>query len=190
GKATLSIQILYLISALFKDVISDIYMYRIISYLQLERRNEACSDVKKLLIIDPSLKDELLGICFNNEDDTEKTSQYDFKIPGKVGRLKTNGRKIKKGEEIQIVASGSVVFGMFAGSASPNGFTNGAFKSYNILGGANHGALLFRIGQGDWYFVGTEMTIISKDEGDMQFLINDADASNNSGEFKVQVRIK
>lgn len=96
---------------------------------------------------------------------------------------------IKKGEEIDITATGSITYGAWAGSGGPEGI-NG-YTSYNRIQGFRHGCLLARIGDnGEWKAVGSKSYRIRADnDGVLQFIVNDNDPSNNSGNFTVDLLI-
>ena len=95
---------------------------------------------------------------------------------------------IKKGDKINISASGSITYGAWAGSGGPDGIDG--YTSYNRISGFRHGSLLVRIGDnGEWEAIGTSKSIIAKNSGVLQFIVNDGDPSNNSGVFTVDIRI-
>ena len=107
-----------------------------------------------------------------------------------VGKEKIASKElIKKGSRLTISASGSITLGVFAGQSSPDGILG--FDSYSIINKFKHGALLARIGDsGDWFLVGSGVTIVPKTTGYIQFLVNDSDNYNNNGEYKVELSIK
>ena len=95
---------------------------------------------------------------------------------------------IKKGDEISITASGSIVLGAWAGSGGPDGIDG--FTSYSRIAGFRHGSLLVRIGDnGEWEAVGTSKTLLANNSGLLQFIVNDGDPSNNSGYFTIEFRV-
>jgi hypothetical protein len=95
---------------------------------------------------------------------------------------------IKKGEQITITAKGSITYGAWAGSGGPDGIDG--YTSYNRIQGFRHGSLLVRIGdKAEWESVGTSKTIVAARNGVLQFIVNDADPSNNSGSFTVDLLI-
>lgn len=108
------------------------------------------------------------------------------------GRVKS-GVVITRGDRITFSASGVVSFGAFASSGGPEGIDG--FRSYNLLRGANmqHGALIARIKQPNkndgWHHIGRGKVITSDVDGTLELGVNDRDASNNSGHFRVEVSI-
>jgi len=100
----------------------------------------------------------------------------------------TTDVNVKKGDRINIAASGTVTYGAWAGSGGPDGIDG--YTSYNRIQGFRHGSLLVRIGDsGDWEAVGTSKSITAKNSGPLQFIVNDGDPSNNSGSFTVVIKI-
>lgn len=97
---------------------------------------------------------------------------------------------VYKGDKVTITASGRISFGAWAGSSGPEGLTSGLFRAYNRVSGANHGALLCRIGsEADWYIVGREKTFIAERDGFLRLIVNDSDISNNSGDYEGKITI-
>jgi len=70
---------------------------------------------------------------------------------------------IKKGEQISFEAYGSVKFGVFAPSGGPSGILG--FKQYNIVPNFAHGALMARIADGQWHYIGKESTLVADRSG-------------------------
>ena len=111
-----------------------------------------------------------------------QTKAIPWSIKGNTGVVQMVA--VKKGDTIKVTASGSVVLGMMAGSCGPEGLARG-FQNYNEVRGANHGALLCRIGhEGYWTHLGKSKTFVADTSGNLYFLINDADPRNNSGKFE------
>lgn len=94
---------------------------------------------------------------------------------------------IKKGNKINITASGNVTYGVWAGSGGPEGIDG--YTSYNRIEGFRHGSLLFRIGDGAWEAVGKSKFVIAKNNGVLQFIVNDDDPSNNGGSYIVDLKL-
>lgn len=94
---------------------------------------------------------------------------------------------IKKGNKISITASGNVTYGVWAGSGGPEGIDG--YTSYNRIEGFRHGSLLFRIGDGAWDAVGKSKFLIAKNNGVLQFIVNDDDPSNNGGSYIVNLKL-
>ena len=100
--------------------------------------------------------------------------------------LKTN-KQITSGSKIYVIANGSMRLGTFAGASGPGG-KNG-FDLYSKVSKCKHGALMLRIGNSELYCVGNQLEITAKNTGKLEFLINDNDYTNNSGEFEVQILV-
>lgn len=97
--------------------------------------------------------------------------------------------EISKGDEVTIEAGGQIVLGVFAGSTGPGGITG--FTSYNIDPSHNHGALLFKIGQGRYHVMARpKLNFVSQETGRISFAVNDRDVGNNSGSFSVKLTVK
>jgi len=97
---------------------------------------------------------------------------------------------INKGDKVAINARGRIVLGAFAGAGGPDGIDG--FTEYNAVRGARHGALLARVkqtGQETWHTVYAQGSFTAETSGTLELLVNDRDASNNSGQFDVQVEI-
>ena len=94
---------------------------------------------------------------------------------------------VKKGDKIYLRATGTVSLGVLAGKGTPEGIEG--FKSYNQVSGINHGALMGKIGSGEWFLVGTAKTIVAARSGVLQLAINDGEPINNSGSFIVDYSI-
>lgn len=94
---------------------------------------------------------------------------------------------IKKGNKINVTAFGNVTYGVWAGSGGPEGIDG--YTSYNRIEGFRHGSLLFRIGDGAWEAVGKSKFVIAKNNGVLQFIVNDDDPSNNGGSYIVELKL-
>lgn len=98
----------------------------------------------------------------------------------------TSGTQItlKSGNVVSISATGTVRLGAFAGVGGPDGI-NG-FTGYNRVDGFRHGALLGRIGDGPWFFVGSNGSFTADRNGSLSLIINDGAVSDNEGSFVVE----
>lgn len=94
----------------------------------------------------------------------------------------------KAGDKLQFRASGKITFGVFAGSGDPNGIEG--FTSYNMVEGYKHGSLLGKIGNGDYFLIGTAKEYTTPNGGELQLIVNDQDPSNNSGSFTVEYSLQ
>ncbi|GAB3491319.1 hypothetical protein GCM10027341_04140 [Spirosoma knui] len=100
----------------------------------------------------------------------------------------TAAMDVAKGDKITVAASGSITLGFFAGSGDPNGIDG--FESYSVARELRHGSLIGRIGDGNWFSVGTLKTFVAPADGPLQLQINDNDPSNNSGSFTVEISVE
>lgn len=100
---------------------------------------------------------------------------------------KTTNITVKKGDKIYLRATGRVVTGAWSGGAGPNGkeYSN----IWNIVPDFNYGALILKIGNGEWMLAGEENCITAPTTGKLSFAINDTDPSDNSGSFIVEYSI-
>lgn len=87
------------------------------------------------------------------------------------------------GEKINLKVSGKVKLGIFAGEGGPEGIDG--FTQFNMVNDFRHGALLARVGSGQWTVVGTETTFVSPERGFLQLMINDAAHDDDEGVFTV-----
>ena len=90
---------------------------------------------------------------------------------------------LKKGDRIDLKAYGSITLGVFSVPCYPNGISG--FRTHNIDSRYNHGCLLGKIGKGNWFYVGSEKTIVADRDGLLQLRINDDKESDNDGYFEV-----
>ncbi len=123
-------------------------------------------------------------------DYLKSKSDYSYSYSWKMGStLFSTDIYVYEGDIVKIKASGRIKFGVWAGSAGPEGLPSG-FTMYNRVRGAKHGALLCRIGsEGEWYIVGRDLSFTAEKSGYLKLIVNDADISNNSGEFEGTIDI-
>lgn len=144
----------------------------------------------------------------------QSVSHFSEMIYGDQNKWKQISHLISKGDTILILSSGVVNFGIFAGSAFSNGYTYPKYAIFNLKEFTleRHGALIFRLNgetqsvepmsdvidqnrtQIDGILTGLSISnqaigcfLIAVDDGYLEVLINDADADNNSGQFKVEI---
>lgn len=96
--------------------------------------------------------------------------------------------ELSVGDKIIFRANGTIVLGLFAGSTNPDGIDG--FRSYSKVPEFRHGSLIGRIGNGDWFIVGSQQEIVAQTAGELQLQVNDDDPSNNSGSFAVTYQIE
>ena len=97
---------------------------------------------------------------------------------------------LREGDKVNFIAYGTVSLGMFAGSAGPSGLNSNMFDSYSRVRGINHGALIAKIGDSNWFSVSQTKSITISNEGLVYFAINDVDYSNNQGYFDIKIEIR
>ena len=95
--------------------------------------------------------------------------------------------KFKKGDKINIKASGYISLGVFAGTTGPNGIDG--YSEYSVLKELKHGCLMASTGNNEWFAVGESSSFIADKDGYLGFMVNDGDPSNNSGSFIVEYGI-
>ena len=100
--------------------------------------------------------------------------------------------RVKPGDRLVITATGEISLGFFVGSTGPDGIDG--YHSYNLVrGNFKHGMLLVRIKQrGGRYVthaVGSNRVIVPEFDGRLEFIVNDAEPRNNSGEFDIVVTV-
>ncbi len=114
-----------------------------------------------------------------------------------VDRNFTSGIYVEKGDLVTIKANGAINVGPWVGNSGPEGIARGVgnipLTAYCYFKTFNHGALVYRIGNGDdWkcYSLNTDNSFISSQSGYLNFVINDNDQANNTGYYTVVVNIK
>jgi hypothetical protein len=101
---------------------------------------------------------------------------------------------INKGNIVTIEASGQITVGPFVGLVDPDGKANGiwgmSLQQYSIDPGITTSALMYRFkGDQQWRFAGKRKRFVAERDGCLEFEVNDADKSNNSGAFEVEVTV-
>jgi hypothetical protein len=92
---------------------------------------------------------------------------------------------VKKGDIIEVRATGYISVGLFAGSSSPAGIDG--FTAYNRVSGFKHGALLVSVGGSNWKGINQDMIFRAEKSGEVTFLVNDAEPQNNRGAYSVEL---
>lgn len=135
------------------------------------------------------------------EGDSERVV---FVLDGAIAGWRPTGLELQVGDRVQIVAEPSQEI-RYAGSAgpartNPDGFLLRAddspgyrfvqSKRYEVPApGAWFGSLVARVGSGNGFFVGSDAKFRVVEEGELFLAYNDNDASDNSGSFRVTVRV-
>ncbi|WP_299434962.1 hypothetical protein [uncultured Aquimarina sp.] len=159
----------------------DFEMYLGQAYIQKERIDEGCALLKKVKIDDPKFTIAYVSNCFDYKE-------YSFSVPGNQLNIPTD-LVVQKGDVVELLASGKVGFGIFAGYSGPEGFKNGMFRNYNRTQEKNHGELFFTTSSDPYLFYGLKYLNLIESSGRIIFHINDKDVRNNSGYFKATVRV-
>jgi hypothetical protein len=94
---------------------------------------------------------------------------------------------LSKGDVISFNVSGSVKLGDFLGYKSADGLKG--YQSFSVYSRFNHGSLIGKIGDGDWFFIGKSSKITAQTAGHLRLMINDKDRANNDGFFNVRYSI-
>jgi hypothetical protein len=101
---------------------------------------------------------------------------------------------VNRGDRIQFKATGTVLFGIFAGSGSPNGILLPSLE-YNYFIDLLHGQLMGRIRQSGmqdldgWFPIGKGRELVVLAPGVLELAVNDNQTSDNFGKFTIQVKI-
>ncbi len=98
--------------------------------------------------------------------------------------------EVLNGDHVEVVASGKVCpSSLSSRCADPDGI-KGEWRSYNLRGGAElpHAALVAVSAEGV-RLVGTHGRLRPNEPGRIVFVVNDTDSGNNSGAFRLRVRI-
>lgn len=112
------------------------------------------------------------------DDSTLRVGSYSF----------SSDVTLKRGQRIRLNATGTVTLGPFAGSSGPAGIDG--FGLYRRDDRFSLGALLGRIGDGDWFLVGADASVVAQQDGPLSLRINDLDPANNEGYFEVEYWIE
>lgn len=134
-----------------------------------------------------SQSDTLLGDAGTDDLSSKNTRTESVTVQNRL----LSSVKVKRGNTINIESSGRIVLGFLAGASDPNGIAG--FQSYSFFPEAPHGSLLVRVsnrGDEDWTICGTRCSIKAGIDGSLEFLVNDRDYQNNSGQYQISVLIK
>jgi|GEM_PF-5315794 len=95
---------------------------------------------------------------------------------------------VEAGDRVEITATGTKRFGLFAGVGGPDGIDG--FAIYNKVSNGKHGCLLARVsGSADWYVVGSQGAFEAGAPGTLELTVNDTQTSDNEGSFQVKVTV-
>ena len=117
----------------------------------------------------------------------KRISQNTLEINSYVNENGASGIIVRKGDRISFKAKGSIVLGTFAGSGGPDGISG--LEGYSEVQKLKHGSLIGKIGDGDWFSVGSYASIVAQNSGKLTLQVNDNDPSNNEGSFIVEYSI-
>jgi hypothetical protein len=112
-------------------------------------------------------------------------------VPGTSRGTDTN-IDLHAGDQVTIIASGTVVAGRRVGNVGPEGGRAGVINTYPVQT-AGPGALIgfIRLSDGQTtqpFFIGTQQTFTAQSDGRLFLAINDDNYSDNGGSFSVRIR--
>jgi hypothetical protein len=91
--------------------------------------------------------------------------------------------ELRRGDRLRLTASGTVTLGPFVGKTGPEGI--GGFPTFRRNQRFQLGALMARVGEGEWFLV-KDGIFAAQEDGTLQLRINDNDPDNNDGAFEVR----
>jgi hypothetical protein len=100
---------------------------------------------------------------------------------------------VNPGDKIKVQATGTIRFGLFAGSGGPEGIIFN--PDYNYFVNIPHGQLIGRIRQFEmqdfdgWFSIGEGREFVVRKSGILELAVNDNQPVDNAGEFRVEVTI-
>jgi hypothetical protein len=108
------------------------------------------------------------------------------------------GFDLKAGQTVQVKAEGEVYVNEKTvsqpdGVDDPevNSFTKLMWKAHNVMYGADHGALIGKIGEeGKPFLVGGDATFEAEADGRLYLCVNDKDRKNNQGTYAARISVK
>lgn len=150
---------------------------------------------------------------FSQSSSNDGVEHENVEIPANISDWHSTKIMVKKGDWISLDVSGIISVGLFAGDVNAAGSENPFLVSYSRYKEIPHGALICKNDDEiiaaqtkykfqntnnlkeclpDFDFLPDDFTgnlFISKSDQELQFLINDADYSNNAGSFNVSIKI-
>ncbi|WP_303318511.1 hypothetical protein Q4Q34_04160 [Flavivirga abyssicola] len=166
-------------SYLFAEGTAEIYLGQ--AYINLNKKAEGCNVLKTIESNDAQFKIMYMSNCF-------EAKEYVFNIAGNKQNTSTN-LKLNKGDVVGFKANGKVSYGMFTGYSGPEGFLNGAYRTYNRTQEMNHGELFYTTSNDPYLFYDLDNLSLIKSSGNVVFHINDKEVRNNSGSFKATLKV-
>lgn len=101
-----------------------------------------------------------------------------------------SGLRVRAGDRVGVRATGDVRNNPDGGSGPDGVAGNPGLHRFNVIQGADHGALLARIGPGgEPFLVGSAATFSAPASGALEFGVNDTGLDNNSGAFTVHAEV-
>lgn len=120
---------------------------------------------------------------------TPTPNQFHFTLPASACWMNSEVN-VHTGQAVVIRASG--IANTWGGRDISNGDPSG--QPRNMCGaiqcpvqGANYGALIARVEDGDAFVVGTELKFTATSDGQLYFTINDWECTDNSGNFDIVI---
>ncbi len=97
--------------------------------------------------------------------------------------------QVCRGDHVSFLALGLVQVGTYLGSTSPLGMPD-VSVSYTKVRNVPHGALLVKVGDGNWRYGGVMNDFFAESSGPIYFMVNDRQTSNNRGAFVADVNVE
>lgn len=145
-----------------------------------------------------NILNERLIICLNERNGKSSLSYLKpyFQKIFMVDDFTNTKIRVEKGDRILINASGTINVGPVIGHSGPDGKESGIFGfsllDYNIIKSYKHASLIFKVDDGNgnnWTNCGVGCEMNVEQAGFIYFDINDIDKRNNSGKYKVSLKI-
>ena len=151
----------------------------------------AASDPRERKSVLKKLLEKMLGISpLNPIAPTYHTQSFQIRTYTPKAIL------VKKGDEIVIHPSGSMIIGEWLGTSTPKGKESGLFgfsiTRYSFFQKIPHAALLYKFSwesNNSWKYCGEKIQIVAPNSGYLEFNINDNKQGDNSGAYDVKVSI-
>jgi hypothetical protein len=95
------------------------------------------------------------------------------------------------GDILRVTATGSVQHALTEPAVGPEGKPDSTLVYENSWDKeSNHGALVGRIGDGEWFYVGPQLEVPVSTTGPLTLAVNDRGVDNNAGAFEARVAVE
>jgi TPR repeat protein len=95
---------------------------------------------------------------------------------------------LKQGQTINIKCYGTISTGMFSGMANADGL-GGSWQEYTFVKGIPCSAVMARVKDGTWQFIGQQNSFTASKDGPLYFALNGIDYRNYKGYFDIVVQV-